>query len=116
MKYIETVGNLDLYYGADITGLFEGFIVYAYNGPDLVIKDAYTGRCNAWTIREAVNRLLRMQGIYCREWIYAGLQHVTIENGGRLIFGNVAGFTETEYFLQIENTRFFKYHAERPAV
>ena len=58
--------------------------------------------------------LLRNFDICTLEDIRAAIVDPCLEYEGKLISGKIAGFDETEYFKQIDDTVYFKHYTNRP--
>ena len=116
MKHLEDIGNLKLFYEEWKADPFEdpAFTVYALNGADVVGKETFLAKANAWTVRSAAEKLLHRFNIYTAQAIAAGLPEIVSEYDGLLLSGKIAGFDQMEYFEQIKGTRFYKHFTHRP--
>lgn len=116
MKHLENVGNLKLFFEEWKTDIFEdpAFTVYVLNGADVVGKETFPAKANAWTVRSAAEKLLHRFNIYTVQAIAAGLPEIISEYDGLLLSGQIAGFDTVEYFRKIDGTRFYKHTTRRP--
>lgn len=108
MNKIIRVGNLEICGERDFDNSLH---LIAVNGGDIVAEEVYYGG----TVRSAVNRILLTHFDICTILdIGAAIETPVIEYGGNLISGQLAGFSETEYFKRIDDTDYFKHYTHRP--
>ena len=110
MTYIETVGNLKLFYEYNA---HMQLTIYAINGTDIVGSATFYATPNH--AKACVARVLSSQfDTYTLSDIRSGLMLITPEYNGKLLSGKIAGFDGVEYFKQIDDTRFYKHFTKRP--
>ena len=108
MNHIIKVGNLKFYGEREFDGTLH---LIAVNGCDIVAEEIFYGG----TVRKAVDHLLLRNFDICTlEDIRAAIVDPCLEYEGKLISGKIAGFDETEYFKQIDDTVYFKHYTNRP--
>jgi len=117
MNFWTKVGNIEIYTEpVDFMGE-RGFNVYAINGTDIVGKGMYSGPYTNGNVGEAVDHMLSGQfDIVTMDVITSGIQEITEEYNGRLIYGNIAGFPSQgpDYFKKIDGTKYYKHFTHRP--
>ena len=108
MNKIMEIGNLEICGEWDCNNSLH---LIAVNGGDIVAEEFYY----SGTVRKAIDHLLFSRFDICTiEDIRAAIVSPSIEYGGGLISGKIAGFSETEYFKRIDNTGYFKRYTRRP--
>ena len=116
-KRIASVGNLRIVRkdSPELDKLFgDGptITLYAYNGLDEIMNETYYSADETAAL-EAF--LLKMD--YCTmPYIASHLADVVAEYDGALISGKIPGHTETDWFKQTDDPRFFKHFTHRPAM
>ena len=116
MHKIETVGNLQMFWEDHAGSLFgDMFSIVAVNGGDIVARETFEGTPTPAAIDKAEERLLQNHfDIVMLVDILAGVPEVEFEYNGKLLYGKIAGFSNTEYFKRIDRTRFYQHYTHRP--
>ena len=110
MEKIMKVGNLTIY-SEEYSG--RSLHLIAVNGVDIVAEGVYE-HCTA---EKAADHLLAINfDIYTISDIRAGIPAPVTEYNGALISGKIAGFSDTEYFKRIDDTKYYKHYTHRPTM
>ena len=110
MNKLIKVGNLNIFGEREYDNSLH---LIAVNGCDIVAEEVYYGG----TVQKAIDRLLLTHFDICTiQDISAAIAVPVLEHGGNLISGQIAGFSEPEYFKRIDNTDYFKHYTRRPTM
>jgi hypothetical protein len=110
MEFICKVGNLKIYY--EFASAWE-VVLYAINGADVVARELFA--FSYFNLDRFVALMLQRNfDIYTIADIRAGLVNIKREYNGALLSGQLAGFSSTEYFKRIDDTKYYKHFTHRP--